>query len=153
MNKLIISRPNYKECYINDSDKKDNLVNSQLIIKNKCFHNDILNDDFSIIESKRNDFFIGGVIKLRNIYTFGNNDKGVEMFEFIPINWRYPHFFVSSNIKKNLIKNKEKVLDQFVVIKYKEWNSKLPIGIIDKHLGNVENLTAQYEILFYSVQH
>jgi exoribonuclease R len=144
MNKLIISRPSYKECNINNV-----VIDSQIIIKNKCFHQDELNDDFSVSMSKRDDFLIGGVIKLRNTYTFGNNDKGVEMFEFIPINWRYPRFLVPTNIKKNLIKNKDKVLDQFVVVRYKEWKSKLPIGYIDKHLGNVENLVAQYEILFY----
>ena len=146
MNKLIISRPSYKECCLNS---ENNIIDSQLIIKNKCFHQDLLNDDFSVFTSKRDEFLIGGVIKLRNTYTFGNNDKGIEMFEFIPINWRYPRFLVPSNIKKNLIKNKDKVLDQFVVVKYKEWKSKLPIGYIDKHLGNVENLVAQYEILFY----
>ena len=144
MAQLNIKRPNYKECELGDSQ-----IDPQLVIKNKCFHLDELNEDFTVKDTKRDEFLIGGVIKFRNIYTFGNNDKGQELFEFIPINWRYPKFLVPSAIKKNLIKNKEKVVDHFVVIKFKEWKSKLPIGFIDRNIGSVEDVTNQYDVLFY----
>jgi len=144
MNKLNILRPGYNECEINGK-----IIEPHNIVKNKCFHGDILNEDFTIKDSKRNEFLIGGVIKLKNNYTFGNNEKGQELFEFQPINWRYPKFLVPSNIKKNMIKNKEKVIDHFVVIKYKDWKSKIPFGFIDKNLGPVDNIINQYEILFY----
>ena len=38
-NKLIISRPSYKECCINN---ESNIIDSQLIIKNKCFHQPLI---------------------------------------------------------------------------------------------------------------
>jgi hypothetical protein len=144
MNKLNILKPNYNECEFNNR-----AIDPQIIIKNKCFHNDILNDDLTVKESLRDTFLIGGVIKFKNNYTFGNNDKGQELYEFQPINWHYPKFLVPSNIKKNMIKNKEKVIDHFVVIKFKDWKFKLPSGIIEINLGSVENDTHKYDILFY----
>ena len=143
MNKLNILKPNYNECEFNNR-----AIDPQIIIKNKCFHNDILNDDLTVKESLRDTFLIGGVIKFKNNYTFGNNDKGQELYEFQPINWHYPKFLVPSNIKKNMIKNKEKVIDHFVVIKFKEWKTKIPIGYIDRDIGPVDNIINQYEILF-----
>ena len=144
MNTLRITRPSYKECTLNNK-----VIDSESIIKNKCFHLDILNDDMTVKESKRDSFLIGGVLKLKNTYTFGFNDKGAEIFEFQPINWRYPKFFVPSNIKKNLLKEKEKVFDHFVIIKFKDWKSKLPAGTIEINLGSVENDIHKYDILFY----
>jgi len=144
MNILKITRPGYNECEINNSS-----IDPKLIVKNKVFHLDELNDDYTIKSSNRDNFLIGGVLKLRNNYTFGNNDKGMELFEFQPINWRYPRFLVPSNIKKNQIKNKEKVIDHFIVIRFKEWDTKLPIGFIDNDLGPIDIVTNQYNVLFY----
>lgn len=135
---LSITKPNYAECTVNDK-----IIESKTIIDNKLFHGDILNDNYSLKYSDRNNFLIGGVLRLHNKYTFGLNDKGVELFEFQPINWRYPKFLVPSNIKRNLLKAKEKITDQFIVIKYKNWNNKLPIGFIELHFKN------QYDLLFY----
>jgi len=144
MNILKITRPGYNECEINNLP-----IDPKPIVKNKVFHLDELNDDYTIKSSNRDSFLIGGVLKLRNNYTFGNNDKGMELFEFQPINWRYPRFLVPSNIKKNQIKNKEKVIDHFIVIRFKEWVSKLPIGFIDNDLGPIDIVTNQYNVLFY----
>jgi len=144
MNKLKITRPGYNECELNNSQ-----IDPKIIVKNKVFHDDILNEDFSLKESSREIFMIGGVLKLRNNYTFGSNEKGMELFEFQPINWKYPRFLVASNIKKNLIKNKDKVIDHFTVITFREWKSKFPIGTIHINLGPVDQLNNQYDVLFY----
>ena len=61
MNILNIIRPGYNECELNG-----HIIDSKVIVKNKCFHGDILNDDLSIKSSERGKFFIGGVIKLKN---------------------------------------------------------------------------------------
>ena len=63
MNTLKITRPSYKECTLNNK-----VIDSESIIKNKCFHLDILNDDMTVKESKRDSFLIGGVLKLKNTY-------------------------------------------------------------------------------------
>ncbi len=144
MNILKITRPGYNECEMNTTQ-----VDPKIIVKNKIFHGDELNDDLSLKSSSRDEFMIGGVIKLRNNYTFGKNEKGDELFEFQPINWRYPRFLVPSAIKHNQIKRKEKVIDHFVVIKFKEWKSKLPIGYISLDLGPVDDVKNQYDVLFY----
>jgi exoribonuclease R len=144
MNLLNIQKPNYNECHVNNLP-----VDASIIVKNKIFHEDEVNDDLSLKVSKRDEFLIGGVIKFKNMYTFEYNDKGIEMFEFIPINWRYPKFLVATNIKKNLIKSKKKVIDYFVVIKFKEWKTKIPIGHIEKCLGPVDEIINQYDILFH----
>jgi len=144
MNTLQITKPNYTECTINDK-----IIESKIIIDNKLFHGDILNDDLSLNQSDRNKFLIGGVIRFHNKYTFGRNEKDVELFEFQPINWHYPKFLVPSNIKRNLLKAKEPITDYFVVIKYKEWTNKIPIGTIELNLGSVKITNNQYNVLFY----
>lgn len=144
MNTLQITKPNYTECTINDK-----IVESKIIIDNKLFHGDILNDDFSLKYSTRDKFLIGGVIRFHNKYTFGRNEKDVELFEFQPINWRYPKFLVPSNIKRNLLKAKESITDYFVVIKFKEWTNKIPIGTIELNLGSVKITNNQYNVLFH----
>ena len=140
---LNITKPNYAECRVNGQ-----IIDSSHAIKNKLFHEDILNDDFSLKSSQREKFEIGGTIKLKNTYTFGFNEKGQELFEFVPINWRYPKFLVPSNIKKNLIKRKQKVTDYYVVIKYVQWMGKIPLGIIERNVGSIDNILHRYEILF-----
>jgi len=144
MNIIKVTRPGYNECELNNKQ-----VDPKLIVKNKVFHGDEVNDDFTIKSSQRNDFLIGGVLKLKNNYTFGNNEKGMELFEFQPINWRYPRFLVPSNIKKNLLKNKDKVIDHFVVISYNDWKTKLPYGTIHLNLGPTDVVNNQYDVLFY----
>jgi len=144
MNTLQITKPNYTECTINDK-----IVESKIIIDNKLFHGDVLNDDLTLNNSIRDKFLIGGVIRFHNKYTFGRNEKDMELFEFQPINWRYPKFLVPSNIKRNLIKAKEPITDYFVVIKFKEWTNKIPIGIIELNLGSVKITQNQYNVLFY----
>jgi len=144
MNTLQITKPNYTECRLNDK-----IIEPKIVIDNKLFHEDILNNDYTLKHSDRNKFLIGGVIKFHNKYTFGRNDKDMELFEFQPINWRYPKFLVASNIKRNLIKAQEAINDYLVVIKFKEWINKIPIGSIELNIGSVKILHKQYDILFY----
>jgi exoribonuclease R len=70
-------------------------------------------------------------------------------YEFIPINWRYPKFLVHSNIKINLIKKKEPIIDYFVIIKFKEWVGKFPSGTIYNCIGPINKLENKYDVLFY----
>ena len=135
-----VIQPNYYEINNNEIDPK-------IVLHNKLFHGDLVNEDFSLKQSLRDEFKIGGVLKLKNMYTFGCNKKGQELFEFIPINWRYPKFIVASDIKKNMLKRKETVADCFVVIKFKNWTSKLPHGTIERNIGTINNIENQYEVL------
>lgn len=141
MSRLSILQPNYAQCSIGNK-----LVDGEAMFQNKLFHGDMVDEDYSLQSSQRDDFLIGGVIKFKNTYTF---EKG-DLFEFVPINWRFPKFLVRSNIKNNLLKKKkEKVTNYFVVIKFKEWTDKIPRGVIIHSIGTVENICNKYEVLFY----
>jgi exoribonuclease R len=140
-----ILKENYKECTIDDTP-----IDGSIIFKSKLFHNDrctFINNTFTDITSKRNTFLIGGILKLSNNVFYRENNK--YLYEFIPLNWRYPKFMVASEIKTNLIKKKEIVTDYFVVIEFKHWNNKFPHGTIKFSLGSILNITNQYDVLFY----
>ena len=141
MSRLNILQPNYAQCSIDNK-----LVDGDLVFQNKLFHGDLSNEDYSLQSSQRSDFLIGGVIKFKNTYTFGKGD----LFEFVPINWRFPKFLVRSNIKNSILKKKkDRITNYFVVIKFKEWIDKIPRGTIVHSIGTVEDVRNQYEVLFY----
>jgi len=143
--KITITKPNYLECYINTKP-----LDTFIVFNSKLFHNDICdysNNIISNIISKRDTFLIGGVLKLSSNIYFKENNKF--LYEFIPLNWRYPKFMVPSSIKQNLIKRKEDITDYFVVIEFKDWKNKFPNGSIKLSIGPIHNLHNQYEILLY----
>lgn len=159
MGRLQITAPNYGECTVNNVP-----AHGAVMFQKKLFHGDLVDDeDYSLQSSARLEFRIGGVLKLKNTYTF---EKG-DVFEFVPINWRYPKFLVRSQMKKNLLKKKEKVTNYFVVIQFKEWTEKLPRGTVVHSIGPVyetdsmnttdcmntnpthTNILPHYEVLFY----
>jgi len=142
-----ITQPNYKECYIDNT-----LIPGDIVFNNKIFHNDtcIFHDNtLTLIESKRSEFFIGGVLKLTNNIYYKDPKSNKYLYEFYPINWRYPKFMVKSEIKNNLMKRKEKIEDQFIVIQFKEWTNKYPIGTTYKVIGETHTILHMNEILFY----
>jgi hypothetical protein len=98
-----ILKENYKECALDNTP-----IDGSIIFKSKLFHNDnctFINNTFTDITSKRNTFLMGGILKLSNNVFYRENNK--YLYEFIPLNWRYPKFMVASEIKTNLIKKKE----------------------------------------------
>lgn len=143
--RISIVNDNYKECTFNDTP-----IDGSIVFNSKLFHNDIctFNDGvFSNIISKRNLYQIGGILKLSNSVIYMEDNK--TLYEFIPINRKYPKFLVASEIKNNLINRREYVSDYFVVIEFKHWNNKFPYGIIKYSIGSVEKTINQYEILHY----
>ena len=142
-----ITKPNYSECYVNDT-----LASGLTIFNNKLFHNDtvIVSDDkYTLLSTNREHFLIGGVLKLTSNTHYKNIKTHKSMYEFIPINWRYPKFLVPSEIKNNLIKKHEEITDYFVIIQFKEWNEKFPIGTIYKSIGPINKLINKYDVLLY----
>jgi exoribonuclease R len=143
-----ITQPNYNECYLDNNNIPGNTV-----FNNKLFHNDICNYDelnnLTLVKSNRHTFLIGGILKLTNNIYYKDPKSNKYLYEFYPINWRYPKFMVKSEIKNNLIKKNEKIEDQFIVIQYKEWTNKYPSGITYKLIGEITNVVNMYEVLFY----
>jgi exoribonuclease R len=143
---IIVNEPGYKKCTINDIE-----INGLTIFNKKLFHNDkVKYTDKEIIleQSNRSNFLIGGVLKLNNSVQYTSKNKK-PIYEFIPLNWRYPKFLVPSDIKNNCIKRNESITDYFVVIQFKDWSEKYPSGSIYRSIGPTNNMENKYEILFY----
>jgi exoribonuclease R len=148
MSLVKVRKPNYQECYIDDIP-----ISGLLLFNNKIFHNDLVipdavsPDTYTINKSNRESFLIGGVLKLTSSTQYKNNKTHKSMYEFIPINWKYPKFLVQSEIKNNIVKNHGTVIDYFVVIQFKNWDDKYPHGTIYKCIGPVNNLSNRYDVL------
>ena len=135
---IIITEPGYKQCLIDNKP-----VDGLSIFNKKLFHNDTLD------HSNRSNFLIGGVLKLNTSVQYTSKQNKKPIYEFIPLNWRYPKFLVPSEIKNNCIKRHEQITDYFVVIQFKEWIDKYPTGTIYKSIGPITEVDNKYEILFY----
>jgi exoribonuclease R len=154
---ISINQPQYKECVIINNTENSTIesqIDSNVIFNSKLFHNDtvtfdIINNEYLIkdIISKRSTYLIGGVLKLTSNIFYKDNSK--YLYEFIPLNWKYPKFMVASEIKNNLIKRKEQISDYFVIIEFKNWIHKFPHGTIKHSIGPINNTLNQYNILFY----
>jgi len=144
MSTIKISKPGYHECQVGDTPTL-----GLTIFNKKLFHNDNVDSNLTLISSNRNSFLMGGVLKLTSNTNYKNVKTHKSMYEFIPLNWKYPKFLVPSEIKNNLIKKHEIIIDYFVVIQFKEWTEKYPIGTIYKSIGPVNKLINKYDILLY----
>jgi len=93
MEQIIITKPSYQECYIGTT-----IISGSILFNSKLFHNDkaLFNDNKLIeFESNRSNYMIGGVLKLTSTTEYKNAKTHKCMYEFIPINWRYPKFLVA----------------------------------------------------------
>jgi hypothetical protein len=93
-----ITQPNYNECYL---DK--NNISGNIVFQNKLFHNDICNYDelhnLTLVKTNRNNFLIGGILKLTNNIYYKDPKSNKYLYEFYPINWRYPKFMVNQKLR------------------------------------------------------
>jgi len=144
---VIIKEPGYKKCFIDSQE-----VNGLDLFNNKIFNNDkvkFINNMISLESSNRSNFIIGGVLKLISTVQYTTKNSKKPIYEFIPLNWKYPKFLVPSDIKNNCIKRNDKLTDYFVVIKFKEWIDKYPVGYIERSIGPITSIENMYEILLY----
>jgi len=142
-----VTEQGYKKCSIDNTP-----INGLTIFNKKLFHNDkikYVNSEITLDSSLRNTFLIGGILKLTNSVQYGLSNNRKPIYEFIPINWKYPKFLVPSDIKNNCLKKKEEITDYFVVITFKEWKDRYPSGSIYRSIGPIKSLQNKYEILFY----
>jgi exoribonuclease R len=119
-------------------------------IKNKLFNHDIFNiNDEGVVEilhsTVRSMPNIPGVLVIDTKKTFGKI-KDKFLYKLIPDDKRIPEFLVP--YKKQIYFNK-KVVNKYVVFKYKHWNNKHPIAQLDQVLGDVNILDNFYEYQLY----
>jgi len=93
-----------------------------------------------IIILNRTQNIISGVLNLSGPI-MGKTKKSVyKMFK--PSDSRYPNFIVST-------KKTQSEPDVYVIIKFKEWGKRYPIGICENKIGNIGNYNDEKEFLMY----
>jgi exoribonuclease R len=96
--------------------------------KFKVFHKDIvtIKDNEIIIEkSNRDNLLLSGVLDNISNIIYGYNKQKKIYKLFHPFNKNFPNFLIAQKDEKTLY-------NKIIVIKYKNWNNSLPIGIIVK---------------------
>ena len=119
-------------------------------VKNKLFNHDIFTINskgkveilHSTVRSMPN---IPGVLVIDTKKTYGKI-KGKFLYKLIPDDGRFPEFLVAYS--KKITFNK-KVVNKYVVFKYKHWNNKHPMAQLDQVLGDVNVLDNFYEYQLY----
>jgi exoribonuclease R len=154
--KIIIKDRNYQEWNIvlassaNDLDKELNVDP----MSNKLFSNDIfdynkVSGEINIIHSSiRNIDNIPAVIILENNKTYGrhpNNNK--LLYKCVPNDTQLPTFLVPYEIKH--MGFSKVFVNQFVTMKFANWNSKHPLGILTQVIGPVDICENFYEYQLY----
>lgn len=116
-----------KNKYDIDFDKKNKYLDEDEV--EYVINNDNI-DDIKIIARSRK--VIPGVLCINSKVIYGFKGK-TPLKKFIPINSKYPHFYVPTKINKNF--------NSYALITFLEWNDK-PIGKLHHIVGKV----GEYEI-------
>ena len=88
---------------------------------------------------------IAGVLLIKENKTYGKYKKGF-LYKFVPDDCRLPIFLVAYSPKIGFIKNMN---NRYVVIYFKNWDDKHPIGVIDQNIGEVGDLPSFYQYQLY----
>lgn len=133
------------------NEENMNLVEELSInpLEKKLFTTDIFDESFNIITSPmREEKNIPGILLLAGkTYGRSKNGNGRFYYKCIPNDKRLPSFLVPYEEKKSDF-NKNKV-NQYILFKYAEWNTKHPIGVLTNRIGNIKSLTSFYEYHLY----
>jgi len=111
--------------------------------KYKIFHHDIISEEFNIIETKRDNIILSGILECNNKYIYGYNKQKKQYKLFKPFNKNFPYFLIPSPVS---------LYNKIITIKYKNWIYEYPIGeniqthgIIDLNYNNdiMKNIYSQ----------
>jgi exoribonuclease R len=124
------------------TEKEINPINSKLL------NFDVFNfekDIVTICNSPTRGGTIAGVLILEGNKTYGKIGKKF-LYKCIPDDRRLPIFLVTYKIKMTFDKAQK---NRYVIIHFRNWNDKHPIGYIDQNLGAVTNLSSFYQYQLY----
>jgi exoribonuclease R len=85
-----------------------------------------------------------GVLQVTSAKRFGNTKRGLPIYNFVPLSWRYPNFMVASAIKAKW-KSKEPIRNVYVLAEFTEWTTdqKYPSGRCVHVIGTINDPDAQ----------
>lgn len=137
--------------YTANSRTTNDIITKDLIdpVNNKLFNFDIFdkNKDNSITirNSPTRRGTIAGVLLLEGNRTYGKVSRKF-LYKCVPDDCRLPIFLVGYKIKTQFEKANK---NRYVIIKYRDWDSKHPKGYIDQNLGPVTDLPSFYQYQLY----
>ena len=117
-----------------------------IINSHKLLDGDIV-DENNIIHKKSiwREKSIAGVLILDKMY---GKEKKKWLFKCIPYNKVLPVFLVPYEEKINFTKTR---INKYVLIKFKHWNDKHPLGELLQTFGNVDMLSCLYDYLLFAL--
>lgn len=142
----IVRSPN--ETVLITNDQEEIPVNN-----NRALHGDIvtyiINNEIAKVTSiiTRPERKIPGVLLTGKTRIIQFNRKGMPVYEFVPVDWRFPHFYVASNIKKGSN-------NCYILVKYKEWTTQQthPHGLCLEILGQLADSATETTVALYKNQ-
>ena len=98
-----------------------------------------------LVESRIRYTTIVGVLQLYSKYKFPRTKRNIERFKFAPLSSKFPHFLVSTTVKRKYATN------VVAIIRYQDWpvNSTYPHGELVNVLGPVTETPSLYEGLLH----
>ena len=115
----------------------------------KLFDNDILNENFDIIDSPVRNTDLLGVIIINNLQTYGSKNNKT-LYKVIPRNPKLPHFLVPYEIKKSDMGFSKNIQNKYVIFKFVSWDDKHPLGQLIETIGPVNDNLSFYKYELYN---
>ena len=149
MYRITIHSRNYSEYKIVDN-KTGKRLDNELVAPttSKLFNFDTFNitdEGLEIINSPARETSIAGVLVLEKNKTFGKI-KDRFLYKCVPDDKRFPIFLVPYKPK---IKFSKYFKNRYVIIYFKNWIDKHPVGTIDQNIGEVDELKSFYQYQLY----
>lgn len=129
----------------------DGTTEQPITKNNRALHGDIVyyvgTEVVGVKERKQHR--IPAVLVLNKTKIIGVNSRGAPIYECVPVDWRYPEFYVASNVKKSF--GDGGVKNQYILLEFTEWTEKQknPHGIQLDIIGSVGDIIAEQRVLLY----
>ena len=92
---------------------------------------------------------IVGVLQITSTKSFGNTNRGLPIYNFVPLSWKYPNFMVPSSVRQKW-KDPGPIKNVYIIIEFAEWTTKqkYPLGRCITVLGSInDNATQELALL------
>ena len=105
LGKVKITEPQYKKAEITAIDS--NIVYEINFAKHKAFNNDVIKYDvdadniIEIISTEIKNKIIPGILIVNSAYKIGYKRNNIPIYLFSPLDYKYPKFYVASNVNKH----------------------------------------------------